>query len=329
MATPTYKLSLGGTVIRERLTHLVALDRSGFAGDTLMLKLDAEDLAVPRRGVPIECEIGYEETGTWSLGSFVVENVKLKGPPTTFVVTCVSYPQGESAIASLQTTKEERSWQSYAVAGTTFGEVVGKVCSDVGLSAQVDGRLSAIEMPYVRQSNESDAAFLHRLTVERNGIVKINGDVVVFETRDQRRLGSIVVALNESVMDFSFDLNERYNIRSVRAKYQDMEAGEIRSVTIGEGKGVKVMSNAFPDLVSAQDAAESLLKHYQRNFVSGTLKMPTEPGLLAEKLVNLTGFPGGEDTNNQFVVVLAKHTYLRTSGLFSELQLKRVQEDVS
>ena len=333
--TPTYKLSLGESDIRERLTLLVAVDRAGFSGDTLMLQLHAENVAIPRRGVEIACEIGYEETGTWSLGSFVVEDVKLKGPPHVMTLLCVSHPQGEASVASLQTTKRERAWQSHAVAGTTFADVVSEVVSEAGLTARIDNRLAAIKMPAVQQTNESDAAFLHRLTVERNGIVKINAGIIIFETRDQGRLGQLDIVYDDQAMSYAFDFTERYNISAVRAKYQDVEMGSVQQVTVGSGKGVKILPKMFPDYDTALFAAETVLKHFQRNYISAKVKIPTpalrrdEGALAAEKLINLSGFPGGSDTNRQYVCVQVKHIYQRSSrggGLISELALKRPQQ---
>ena len=319
---PTYKLSLGESLIKERLLSLVAVDRASFAGDTLTLSLRGENLAIPKRGVRISCEIGYVETGTWSLGSFVVEDVQLKGAPPVLLLVCRSQAQGDASL--LQTTREERVWQAHEVAGTTFADVVGDVCGAVGLTAKIDDRLPALPMPYTRQSNESDAAFLHRLTTERNGIVKFQGGAVIFETRDQGRIGSVDIAL-DAVMGYAFDFTERYNFKSVRAKYQDDVAGEVQQITVGTGTGVKVMPKLFADKASAVLAADALLKHYQRNHMSGMVKLPTVPGLLSEKFVNLSGFPGGDAVNVQWVCVRAKHTFSARTGLVSELRLKRLQ----
>ena len=321
---PTYKISLAEEMIKERLVRLVAVDRAGFAGDTLTLQLRADNLAIPRRGVTVDCEIGYVETGTWTLGTFVVEDVKLKGAPPVMTLLCISQPQGEASVSALQTTREERVWQEHAIAGTTFSTVVSAVCSEVGLTAKVDDRLADLPMPYTRQSKESDAAFLHRLTVERNGIVKMNGTEVIFQTRDAHRIGDVNIAYNTG-MAYTFDFTERYNIESVRAKYQDDQAGEVRNITVGSGKGIKVITKVFADAESAQLAADALLKHYQRSFISGMVTLPTVPGLLAEKFVNLSGFPGGDVVNAQYVCVHAKHTYSKPTGLVSELSLKRPQ----
>ena len=325
MATPVYKISLGGTELKERLLSLIAIDRAGFSADTLTLTLFADNLKLPERGVFISCEIGYEETGTWTLGDFVVEDVKLKGPPPTMVITCISQPQGEQSIAALQTTKQERVWQPFELDGTTFSTVVSQVVSEAGLSPRVDGKLASIKMPYTVQSNESDAAFLHRLTVERNGIVKMNGNEVLFVSRDGGTLGTETIQHDGESMQYSFDVTERYDIGAVRAKWQDDASGEVMQYTAGTGKGVKIIPKVFSDEATARAAAEALLKHYGRNFVSAEITLPTRPGLLAEKIIHTQGFPGGEQTNNEWVVIRATHT-LDKRGLLSKLYLKRPQD---
>ena len=322
--TPAYQLTLADEEIKERLLSLVVADRAGFAGDTLTLSLRADNLAIPARGVPISCKIGYEESGLWDVGTYIVEDVKLKGPPVTMVITCISTPQGETAVAALQTTKSERVWQSHGIDGTTFSDVVSQVCSDAGLTARVDAGLASLPMPYTVQSSESDAAFLHRITVERNGLVKMHGDSVLFVVRDGGTLGELTIEHDAEVMEYSFDIAERYDIGAVRARWQEDASGAVEQYTAGEGKGTKIIPKVFSSRAEAVSAADALLKHYGRNFIGGTLKLPTRPGLLAELLVNLQGFPGGAEVNSQYVLVSATHR-LSPRGLISSLSLKRPQ----
>ena len=139
-------------------------------------------------------------------------------------------------------------------------------------------------MPYTVQSNESDAAFLHRLTTERNGIVKMNGSEVLFVSRDGGTLGTEIIQHDGETMQYSFDILERYDIGSVRAKWQADASGEVMQYTAGGGKGVKIIPKVFSDETTARAAADALLKHYGRNFIGGTLRLPTRPGLLSEKI---------------------------------------------
>lgn len=321
---PIYTLSIGDTEIRNRLTQLIAIDRGGFRGDTLLLEIQAENLDIPKRGVKIDCEIGYIETDTWSIGTFVVEGVKLKGPPPEMVIRCVAQPQGDASPAALQTTKSERVWQEFEIEGTTFADVVSAVCAEVGIMAKVDAMLSAIQMPKTVQSNESDAAFLQRITEERNGILKFNADQAIFETRDIGRLGSLTIE-NTTEMNYSFDFSERSNITAVRTKYQDDAAGETKQITVGSGKGLKVIPNIYPDETTAREAATAMLKNLQRNIITANITLPTVPGLLAEKFIDLSGFPGRTATNGRYVCVLAEHQYSLRTGLVSTLILKRPQ----
>ena len=303
---------------------LKIVDRAGWSGDTLTLQLYADNLALPERGVLISCEIGYAESGTWDVGTFSVEDITLKGSPPVLIIQAISSPQGEQSIAALQTTKKERVWQSFELDGTTFSTVVSQVVSEAGLSPRVDGKLASIKMPYTTQVNESDAAFLHRITTERNGIVKMNGNEVLFVSRDGGTLGTETIQHDGSSMEYSFDVTERYDIGSVRAKWQDDASGEVMQYTAGGGKGVKIIPKVFSDQVTAEAAANALLKHYGRNFVSGEITLPTRPGLLAEKIIHTTGFPGGDQTNAEWVCIRAVHTYRK--GLTSKLYLKRPQD---
>ena len=328
MSTPTYKLSLGGKILEERLINLVAIDRSGFAGDVLITTSTCRKSRYSNTWTSHRMRTRIQmKPALGPLANLSSKMSNSRDPHINISLLAFSQAQGESAPAALQITKRERALKEFDIAGTTFADVVGQVCTESGYTAKIDNRLASIEMPYTRQTNESDTEFLYRITKERNGLVKMEGNEIKFLTRDTGAIGSLNIEYSSNVMEYLFDFTEKYNIQSILAKYQDIELnGEIRKIIVGSGKGVKILPKIFPDYTTAELAAVALLKHYQRNFISAKIKIPTEPGLLAEKIINLSGFPGGKKTNQQYIIIQVKHSYSKPTGLTSELSLKRPQK---
>ena len=331
--TPIYQILRDGVdinpIIEDKFISLTVTDKVGPSGDTLDLTLGFDGTyAIPRAGVVLEAKIGYAEEGLWPVGKFVVEETLLSGGADAadeLNIRAVSSPLSPQASVDALQGATERVWQSFAVDGTTFQTIVDEVCKAAGLTAKIDASLTAIQMPFTSQIKESDIAFLHRIASLRDGIIKYHGAQVIIEKKDSGKLGSLNIAMKDTITSYAFTASERTKASSVVSKYQDADAGEVILYTAGTGKPRIVINNTFPDRKSAVDAAETLLRHLQRNTEEVNITMPTVAGLLAEKIINLSDFPDAS-LNGVFIVESVTHKLSNTAGLSSTLKaLKRVQ----
>ena len=331
--TPIYQILRDGVdinpIIEDKFISLTVTDKVGPSGDTLDLTLGFDGTyAIPRAGVVLEAKIGYAETGLWEVGKFVVEETILSGGADAadeLNIRAVSSPLSPQASVDALQGATERVWQAFDIDGTTFQTIVDEVCKAAGLTAKIDPSLAAIQMPFTSQIKESDIAFLHRIASLRDGIIKYHGAQVIIEKKDSGKLGSLNIAMTDTITSYAFTASERTKASSVVSKYQDADAGAVLKYTAGTGKPRIVINNTFPDRKSAVDAAETLLRHLQRNTEEVNITMPTVAGLLAEKIINLSDFPDAS-LNGVFIVERVTHKLSNTAGLSSTIKaLKRVQ----
>lgn len=332
MITPIYQILRDGVdinpIIADKFISLTVSDKIG-SGDTLDLTLGFDgSYAIPRAGVVLEAKIGYAEAGLWGVGAFVVEETTLSGGADSadeLNIRAVSTPLSSQAAVDALQGATERVWQSFAIDGTTFQTIVDAVCKAAGLTAKIDPILAAIPMPYTGQLKESDMSFLHRITNLKDGIIKFHDLQVIIEKKDSGVLGSLNISRTDAISSYEVTASERTKYASVDSTYQDVEAGEVITYTAGSGKPRQVIKNTFPDRKSAVDAAESILKHLQRETIDVNIVMPTVEGLLAEKIINLSDFPDAS-LNGEFIVERVTHKLSNTGGLSSTIKAhKRVQ----
>lgn len=318
--TPIFKLSRGGQILQDRLLSLKVTDRSGLQGDTLDITCNAENLQLPPIGVSITVELGYEETEIWNLGSFIVQEYELTGPPTELSIRAISIPQSESAEIALQKTAKARTWEK----GTTLGTIINDVVGDVGLSTLFSGELGNIMLPFTEKLRESDASFLHRIVSERDGIVKYRGNEVIIEKKDAQKLNTQTLDWEsaEEGIEFKLRTNERQRISSVTAKYQNATEGKTISVIVGNPGPSYLSKHTFGDEAAAIDGANALLKQFERDHVTGIIKLPARSGLIAETEIRLQNFPGGTLFNRNYIVEVATYHLIPKKALTTKLILR-------
>ena len=163
---PTFQILAAGkditTDISDRFISMDIVDSVDEMSDGLVLVLEdvKGTLAIPASGARLEIAIGYNGKNQ-RLGSFVVDDVDIEGPPDVISIQATSSPfvndRGGKAASELF------SRRSRSLEGKTFGEIVATVAGKCGLTPVVDKKLASVVVPHVDQSNESDANMLIRL----------------------------------------------------------------------------------------------------------------------------------------------------------------------
>ena len=328
--TPIYELSLGNDTIQNRLEKLEIKDFAESRGDTLSIKLNGKGIQKPRLGVDISIKIGYAETNIWDAGTFIVQEVgrsedaRRRGRANVLTIRGISQPQGEDASASLQTTSKERIFQD-----KTFEDVLSEIIKDLGYTPRIHPSLKNVPIPTTLQRNESDASFLDRLATERNAFVKYHiepGNEVIlilpFEVQPKALQPIPNVTLNRTdITSYFFQETQHHNIGAVTAKYIDLDTGRTERYKAGSGRSI-ILPDTYPTENSAELAAESALNSHHRLIQTLTVQLPTQPNLLAEQIIELTGFDDAE--LNQKYNTRAVCTTLDRRGLRSILQLESI-----
>ena len=231
---PTFQISAAGSDITGDVSsRLVSLDITDTVdetsdGMTLVLEDVLGTLALPKSGAKIEVAIGYGGFNQ-RMGSFVVDEVTVEGPPDTIQITGSSTPfvndRGGGGQASF-TSRKSRSWDQ-----KTIGDIVAKIADECGLTPVVDSTLKDIMIEHIDQVSESDANLLIRIARTYGGILKpADGRLVLAaeqggQTTSGKPLGLTITPQDVSSYRITWG-GKVQGVKKVKARVRNYQTGE-------------------------------------------------------------------------------------------------------
>lgn len=334
--TPTFQIIAAGSDITgsvsSRLVSLTITDTVDEDSDSLNLVLEdaSGTLALPPSGAKIEVALGYNGANQ-RIGSFVVDEVEVSGPPDIITVQASSTPfvsdKGGGGKASF-TSRKSRSFE-----GKTLGEIVQTVASDAGLSASVDTDLTQIIVPYVAQVDESDANLLLRLARRYGGILKpADGRLVLASEAGGRSVSGAALEVPLTPTQVTSwrarKGGKAQGMTKVKTRSYSYEKAttEDHEAKIGGGQfsfdapagatGAELDSfyqsvldqNTGPDEAKATSKAKAT--RIERSKSGAEITMPGTLAIIAGGVVNLAGFRTG--VSGKYKVVRVTHSVSRS-----------------
>lgn len=267
--TPDLQLRANGEDIsarlRGRLLSLEVVDAIGTSSDRLRIELDDRDaaLAIPPEGASLELALGFRETGLSAMGRFTVDRRSGGGPPARMSIEA----KAADMTAAIRAPKT-RAWPA-----ATLGGIVGAIAAEAGLEAVVAPELAGIAYELVAQTAESDLHLLTRLAAPVGAAAKPASGRLILVPRGQAALASgealapAGLELSEiSSYDWAFE--ERVIYKSVTAEWSDLQSGELRKVTAGEGAPEQRLRHPFGSEGEARRAARAALSKAGRGAVT-------------------------------------------------------------
>ena len=160
--------------VNGRLLSLEITDEIGIVSDSLTMQLDDRDgaIAVPPRGAELVVYMGYDNVS--EMGRFIVDEIELKSPPQTMIITARASNSMLDDIAAFKAP------QTYSWDKKELGEIIETIAGKYGLSAAVAESYKELMVTHLDQTEESDCAFIQRLATDYNASVKIAGGKLLF-----------------------------------------------------------------------------------------------------------------------------------------------------
>lgn len=235
---PTFQITAAGADITgdvsSRFVSLDITDTVDETSDSLTLVLEdaAGTMALPASGAKIEVSLGYDGDNQ-RVGSFVVDEASVEGPPDQITVTASSTPfvndRGGGGKAAF-TSRKSRSFD-----GKTLGEIAKTIAGECGLTAAVDEQLASIQIPYVAQIDESSANLLVRLARRYGGVLKpADGRLVIASEAGGRSVSgqALEVTLTPAdVTSWRFKVGgKNQGVTKVKAKSHDYTKADVDEV---------------------------------------------------------------------------------------------------
>lgn len=323
--TPIFSIELDGEDIthriQSRLLSLRIIDKAGKESDSVELSLDDSEnvIALPTTGVKLTVSLGYKETSQSRMGTYVVDEIELSGPPSTINIRAKAADMGGSL-----KSQREFSWKD-----KNIKQIVETIARRHNLEAKVSSDLESIHCHHINQTNESDINFLSRLAQQFGAIAKPAEKYLLFIKQGESTSVSgkplqTLELLPSQVMNWRVTLADRQKFNSVAAHYHDLDKAKRVKVTAGNGVDAepeRVLHGDFCNKQTAEEAAGAEFDRLQRSQGSLSLSLLGDPALLAETPLQLSQFREGVD--GKWVVTQAQHE-ISGSGYIVRLDAERV-----
>lgn len=323
--TPIFSIELDGEDITQRIqTRLLSLriiDKAGKESDSVELSLDDSNhvIALPTTGVKLTVSLGYKETTQSKMGTYVVDEIELSGPPSSINIRAKAADMGGSL----------KSQRDYSWKDKTIKQVVDEIAKRHDLTAKVSPALQSIHCNHINQTNESDINFLSRLAQQFGAIAKPAEGYLLFIQQGESTSVSgqslkVLDLIPGQVMNWRVTLADRQKFNSVAAHYYDLDKAERVKVVAGnevDSEPERVLQGDFCNKQTAEKAADAEFNRLLRSQGTLSLNLLGDPSLLAETPLNLSQFREGVD--GKWVVTQAQHEF-SNSGYIVRLDAERV-----
>lgn len=302
---PAFKIEVNGSdvsaTIEKNLSSLSLKDEYGAMSDELTIEVSGT-FGRPKYGDEIKIWLGYKGKSFSYMGTFKVQNTSLQSGNSLKISASGADFGGNIKVKKCKEFKD-----------TSICSVVSEIASHYKMDSKCD---TEIEISYVAQSNESDMAFLKRLSELYN---------LIFSIKDNKFL-----MLNKGVEDkptYSLRASELYSYeirhsdktlyRSVEVTYRDSKENSDNVVTIGDCEPMLRFEGSFKSEEAAKIAASARLDIANRGSISGSLTC-AGGAIFAGGILKLAGTI---EDNREYSIKSVEHT-ISENGWVSSLEFE-------
>lgn len=323
-----YLFDLAGTdvtgTLLDRTTRLTVVDAEGLASDTLEVELDdrGQRIQLPASGDRLRLLLGYlERPPVPTIGDFVVDEVRLSGPPLSISFSAKGADFVNTAIRAPLIGDGDDD---------TLDALARRIASRQGLQAEIHPDAARIPLGHIDQQTESDMALLTRIARARDWVLRLDAERLILRPHagnlpPARTAGPMQPALHRidarQITRYDYTTNARSRYGKVRAWHYDPDTGRRVPVEVGDGQHpdapVMEMRHDAKDERAALDLATARLRQLRRASSSLTLELPGDTRLLAGHHVLVTEV--SDPVGGQWVIQRAEHT-LDAEGLRTRIE---------
>lgn len=327
-ATPypivAWRVVLDGSDLTERLAprllDLTLTESRGDEADELNLRLHDHDgaVALPRRGVTLQVAIGYQGSGLFDKGTFIVDDVEHSGSPDIITIRARS-----ADLTGAVRRRRERSWHD-----TSPGDILGALAGEHSLRPAVAEDLAGIAIDHLDQANESDINLLTRLGRRFDAVATVKAGTLIFA-----RIGAGITAGGQPLPGVQitrasgdqhrYSVADRENYTGVRAYWGDRSAARRTGVLVGTSENEKKLQATYGSAAEARQHAEAEFKRLERGTAQLSYRLALgRADIYPEQTVTVSGFKPEID-GTDWLVTKATHSIDANGGFTTTLELER------
>ena len=314
--TPVFRVEIDGVdKTREIWKYMESLDYSDAEdgeSDTVTISVaNCPAFAIPARGAALRLWLGWKESGMKYFGSFTVDEVGGDLKAAKMTITAKS---ADVTGASTVKDRKDREWENVSLA-----DLAAKIAAKHGCKAKVS---VDVYYQYQAQTNESDIAFLRRLSKEAGATlsVKDNTFVIIPYGEALRSTGEIDCA---EVSGGRWTLQEREKYSSVKAVWWDKDKATQQSITSGSGEPAYVIKKRFATAAEARTAVNNHIKKLGKAELTMDLTIPGNPAIVTGAEITCKNF-SPEALNGKYLVKSAAQSVSKTGGWTTQATLNKL-----
>ncbi|WP_336949079.1 contractile injection system protein, VgrG/Pvc8 family [Acinetobacter junii] len=306
-------------LILQRIKSVTVTDNRANEADQLDIVLDDSDgvLELPRRGVKINCQLGFEGEGLHDKGDFIVDETEWSGTPDTITIKASS--------ANFKSNIKEAKSKSFH--RKSFGEIAAEIAQNHNLTLVMTADLKSINLNHIDQTNESDLNLLVRISKQNGAEMAVKKDrLLIFKagsakTASGKDLPSVTLTRNDGDQFRYSEQDRESDHTGVSASYHDTGKAKRETVTAGTEGKVKKLKGTFANKEEADRASKAKMDEIKRQMAKFSITTAFGiPSISTESPVKLDGFKPQVD-RLKWIVEKATHTYSE-SGLITQLELE-------
>ena len=306
--------------ISDRIISVQVTDNRANEADELSIVLDDSDgaLELPKRGVKLNCQMGFLGESIHDKGDFVVDETEWSGTPDLITIKASS--------ANFKSKIKEAKSKSYH--RKKFGDIATEVAKNHELTLVMANDLKNIDLNHIDQTNESDLNLLQRLAKLNGAEMAVKKDrLLIFKagsakTASGKDLPTITLTRNDGDQFRYSEQDRESDHTGVSASYQDTGKAKREKVVNGDKGKIKHLKGTFANKAEAERASAAKMAEIKRQMAKFSINLAYGlPEISTESPIKLQGFKAEVD-NLKWIVEKATHSYAKSGGLTSQLDLE-------
>ena len=318
----------GGADLAEKMNprfmSLSLTEKREAEADELELTLQNTDglLALPEPGAVLQLALGWEAgeglpIGLFDKGRFTVDEVEASGPPDQVRIRARS--------ADMTGTLRQRRTVAYL--DIKLGQILKLVAQRHGREAKVDPALGAKLVGPIEQEGKSDLAFVADLGRRFDAVATWkDGKLLFLPIGQSSTAGGTPLdrfqLRREDGWTWRFAQADRDNYDGAWAYWQDMDAGQRKTVKIGGDNPLK-LKRVYATEGEAQQAAQAALSRAKRKPYSFSYDLAiANPALQVDGRIALEGWNAKVDGTSWLLESI--RTEMDANGLRQSIEMESV-----
>lgn len=323
---PRFVIKLAGKDITADVSqYVISLEYCDYLdgqSDEISITLQNENLKWcdqwhPDEGDALEIGLGYHDGDFIEFSKCEIDTIEYDFKPDTVRV------RGLSA----GVTKSVRTRKGRLYEKTTLAAIAKQVAKRNNL--KLTGTMLDIKIDRITQYYERDLEFLARLAREYNHSFKIVGDTLVFTHKPDLENQPAVRTIDyEQVIDLRIrekikDIVSKVQVTYHNPKTKKRQKRKYKTRRKSSGDTLKIVRKGQDESVTSAQA-QAAINEANEDRCTADLQLLGDPKLVAGNNMTLTGIG---KLNGQYLINRSRHSFSRSNGYTTSLELKRVDQD--